>query len=64
MPENMMNSSHKDNSGMAYDNYVRTFGWCKKHPKYRAKKRPRGLCPRCWDMWILKTEERSEENGN
>lgn len=21
---------------------------CQKHPKYRAKKNPRGQCPRCW----------------
>jgi hypothetical protein len=26
--------------------------WCKKHPKYQAKRRPRTLCDACWWLWL------------
>lgn len=32
---------------------------CRKHPKYKAIRKPRVLCPGCWWIWILEADRPS-----
>lgn len=30
---------------------------CPDHPKYKANRKPRSKCPKCWEMFQLKRRE-------
>ena len=25
---------------------------CRNHPQYQAKRKPRSMCTRCWELWF------------
>ena len=31
--------------------------WCVDHPRYEAKRMPRPVCIRCWQLWFLRCPE-------
>lgn len=31
--------------------------WCKRHPRYEAKRTPKAICGDCWALFLLKNPE-------
>lgn len=35
--------------------------WCKSHPRYEAKRKPRSTCEDCWKLYFLKNPDEKQE---
>ena len=36
--------------------------WCQDHPRYSARRPPRSLCGRCWQLWFYTNPEDGRRN--
>jgi hypothetical protein len=51
-----VNSHH----GLGVDVGAAMSHYCGEHPRYEAKREPKGICPRCWSLYFYRHPEAKE----